>query len=329
MMDMDIPPGWEWSAQTIIDRKLRKVMVLGSVDSGKSTYCGYLARRIMEAGADAALVDADVGQKDVGPPGCITLGLFHAASGSLDSKPAAFYFVGAVSPMKHLLPMVVGAGSLAHASRAPFVLINTTGLIHGVGRILKGYKIEAVRPDAIVAIQKGRELESILRAYRNHNVLRIPRSERAAAKTPEARKEARETAFHRYFEDAPEISVELPRLIFQRTLLFSGKPVAGPDSFIHFEKTPEGVLAVGKKPEGQDYSMNVLPRGFEENLLCGLADSRNRGVGLALIKHIDFTARTIHLITPVSPFIIRVLQPGDLYLTREGRELNRRWPGHL
>ena len=34
--------------------------------------------------------------------------------------------------------------------------------------------------------------------------------------------------------------------------------------------------------------VHVLPVGFERHLLCGAANRRNEGVGLALIVHIDF-----------------------------------------
>jgi polynucleotide 5'-kinase involved in rRNA processing len=63
--------------------------------------------------------------------------------------------------------------------------------------------------------------------------------------------------------------------------------------------------------------------GFERNLLCGVADQRNRGVGLALIESIDFNRRAIVLISPVSAGQVRVLQLGDLSIGRDGRELGQ------
>lgn len=61
--------------------------------------------------------------------------------------------------------------------------------------------------------------------------------------------------------------------------------------------------------------------GFERNLLCGVADERNRGVGLALIESIDFNRCGVSLISPVPAAQVRVLQLGDLYIGRDGREL--------
>jgi polynucleotide 5'-hydroxyl-kinase GRC3/NOL9 len=284
-MDIDIPASWEWSAAEIAQHRWRKVLVLGDIDRGKSTYCRFLSHRLLAAGGRVALVDADVGQKDIGPPATITLGYPEAASALSAVPPVAWYFVGAVTPVGHLLPMVIGVRQLVDAAQAAFVLINTTGFMHGVGRVLKGYKIEAIQPDVIVALEQDAELQPFLKAYRNYRTLRIRASARTQMKTPEQRREARERAFWRYFQSATEATLLCRRLIFQRA---------------------------------------AVPGGVSKDLLCGVADRRNRGRGLALITGIDWQQDTIALRTPVPAEDIRILQAGDLYLTPEGCELGRK-----
>ena len=75
--------------------------------------------------------------------------------------------------------------------------------------------------------------------------------------------------------------------------------------------------------------MRVLPVGFERHLLCGVANRRNEGVGLALIMHIDFTRETITLRTPVPAAQIKVVQFGTLYVQGDGRELGYHVPRGL
>lgn len=283
-MTIDIPAVWEWSASQIEAHRWRKVLVMGDVDRGKSTYCDFLSQHLLTAGFRVAVVDTDVGQKHIGPPATLTLGYPAPAQPLADVRPVAWYFIGAVNPVGHLLPMVVGTRQLVDTARGAFVLMNTTGFIRGVGRILKSYKIEAVQPDVIVAIAQGSELQPIIRAYRNYRILRLPPSPRAVVKTPEQRRQARERAFGNYFQPACEIALPYRKLILQRKF-------ASPDS--------------------------------KRNLLCGLADRRNRGLGLAIVRAADASRGTFSLLTPVPAEKIHLLQYGDLYLSPDGHELGR------
>ena len=138
---LDIPPAWDWSADQIVRHKWRKILVLGGVDRGKSTYCRFLTRRCLETGQRVAVVDTDVGQKDIGPPATLTLGYPEVAQSLAEVPPVAWYFLGATSPAGHLLPMIVGVRQLVDTARAAYVIINTTGFVTGPGRVLKSYKM--------------------------------------------------------------------------------------------------------------------------------------------------------------------------------------------
>ena len=324
----DIPPAWAWSAGQIVQHKWRKVLVLGAVDRGKSTYCRFLTRCCLEAGQRVAVVDTDVGQKDIGPPATLTLGYPEAAQSPTEVQPVAWYFIGATSPAGHLLPMTVGTRHLVDAARAACIIINTTGFVSGPGRVLKSYKIEAVQPDVIVALEHGRELRALLHAYRHYRLLRLPASAYAATKTPEQRRAARERAFGRYFATASTVELALRQVIFQRALLFTGRKLEHPH-FLYAEHTGEGMLAVAAENRKDTAGVRVLPIGFERHLLCGVANRRNHGIGLALITHIDFARETIILRTPVPAAQIKVVQFGTLYVQENGRELGYNVPRGL
>lgn len=92
---------------------------------------------------------------------------------------------------------------------------------------------------------------------------------------------------------------------------------------VYAERTVEGVVAVS---EGLIFGAGIVKSikpGFERNLLCGVTDQRNQGVGLALIQSIDFERRAIFLISPVPAGHVRVLQLGDVYIGPDGRELGQ------
>src|SRR5215831_8902578 len=273
---IDIPPPGEWSASQSVQHRWRKVLVVGAVDRGKSTYCAFLSRRCLETGQRVAVVDTDVGQKDMGPPATLTLGYPEVAQSLAEVPPVAWYFLGATSPAGHLLPMIVGVRQLLDTARASYIIINTTGFVTGPGRVLKGYKIEAVRPDVIVALEHGRELRALLQAYRHYRILRVPASAYATPKTTEQRRAARERAFGTYFATASTVELALRQVIFQRALLFTGRKLEQKD-FLYAEHTAEGILAIAAEElsdtpgvRTDTPGVRVLPVGFERHLLCGV-----------------------------------------------------------
>ncbi|MEE9588201.1 MAG: hypothetical protein V3V97_09290 [Hyphomicrobiaceae bacterium] len=92
---------------------------------------------------------------------------------------------------------------------------------------------------------------------------------------------------------------------------------------VYAERTAEGVVAVSESPIPNAKIVKSLKPGFEHNLLCGVADELNQGVGLAIIESIDFDRRAIPLMSPVPTKKVRVLQLGDLYIGLDGRELGQ------
>jgi polynucleotide 5'-kinase involved in rRNA processing len=64
-------------------------------------------------------------------------------------------------------------------------------------------------------------------------------------------------------------------------------------------------------------------------LLCGVADKTGSCLGLGIVSGIDFTRRSLALFTPVSRQRIRIVQFGDMYVDRRGRELHLGRLGHF
>ena len=82
------------------------VALVGGLDSGKTTLSRQMMREALGAGRIPAYLDADLGQKSVGPPTTVGLKLIRSEE---DLDPArlvladACYFVGAISPQGNLL----------------------------------------------------------------------------------------------------------------------------------------------------------------------------------------------------------------------------------
>ena len=321
MFDLDIPPAWTLSVENILQHRWRKILVLGATDRGKSTYCNLLAIKILSAGFRVAFVDADVGQKDVGPPATISLAYVKSEKGLTDAQIAGLYFAGAVSPAGHFLPIVVGTRRLVDMAQADHVIVDTTGLIHRAGSVLKSFQIDSIRPDAIIAIEKRNELETILNAYSHLNILRLSPSRAARSKSPKERKLLREKSFGNYFSGACELAVNIRELIFQRSPLFTGKRVQD-TQYLYAEESCGGIVAVGSTVTTEKHRhLHLLQPGFEKNLLCALADKQGEVVGLGIMKRIDFLREQICVVTPVRREDFVLMQFGDMYISIDGREL--------
>ncbi len=190
-------------------RTKRTVVLVGGLDSGKTTLARALVSAAVAAGRACAYLDADVGQKTVGPPGTITMKLVRSEadlSSDVLARPDELSFVGSTSPEGHLLPVVTSVARLADHARnagAELVVVDTSGLVSGIyGQILKYHKVEMLEPDLVVGLQRGEELQPLLgviqRFFRTE-VVPLPIHPDVRATTVEQRADNREAAMRAYF----------------------------------------------------------------------------------------------------------------------------------
>ncbi|MGD9503558.1 MAG: Clp1/GlmU family protein [Syntrophobacteraceae bacterium] len=313
---IDIPESWEDSFRAIERREPRRVLVIGPSDSGKSTYCRSLLRRLLHAGGAAALVDADIGQKDAGPPGAITWALPAPSAPPWSMTHEGLFFIGAVSPAGRFTLMAEGVRSMVEDAEtrlsAPRTLvINTTGFIHGPGRALKRLKILAAAPDVIVGMGDDPDVEAIMEEHADAIHIRVNISMRAASKTSVARREARQKAFQKYFGAARNVLLRTDRVDMQH--LSAATEEWSPDR--------QGARADWESSVTDD--LRTLPPGFERGILCGAIGARGMCLGLGVIQRIDGEAGGILLTTPVPAKEITALQFGSIRVDLPGhREMD-------
>jgi len=178
---------------------IHRILVLGERDVGKSMFCRFLVDQALQSGRCAALLDADVGQKIVGPPACVTL---------KDREGMKLAFVGTPNPVLGWTRLAKGLRRLAGETRADLTIVNTSGLLAGPGRKLKAAKIEALRPDLLIPLGGNPDLEAILGDHREKPVLRLKRSPDARRKTDGERRTARREAFQRQFATGSVLALD-------------------------------------------------------------------------------------------------------------------------
>jgi polynucleotide 5'-hydroxyl-kinase GRC3/NOL9 len=261
--------------EALVDETVRTkhtVVLAGGLDTGKSTLSRSMLAAAAAAGRPAAYLDADVGQKNVGPPA--TIGLRHVRSasdleGDRFAEADAISFVGSTSPEGHLLPVLAGVATLhrrALQEGAEFVVVDTSGLVSGVyGQILKYHKVELLRPDLVVGLQRGEELLPLLGVIQRFfatEVVPLGVHPGVVPTTVDQRVENRELAMRRYF------SGELHRFRVKPTVFMPALPPLFDASSLH-------------------------------RLLVGLSDGAGNTTGLGYLEHAQEDG-VLRLISPVA-----------------------------
>jgi polynucleotide 5'-kinase involved in rRNA processing len=187
------------------------LFMLGGVDVGKTYTVTAIANGFYEQGWTVAVVDADVGQSDIGPPCCIGMGMLERAIKKLsDVPPLCLYFVGNTSPAGCMRECVQGAAAgVKKAKGADVIIVDSTGWIAGDDAMrFKLLEVKEIDPSFVVAIENEDELEHIV-PHLTKKVITLRRSRVARSRTREERRALREDAYNRYFKDAEDRVFEL------------------------------------------------------------------------------------------------------------------------
>ncbi|MGB9856907.1 MAG: Clp1/GlmU family protein [Dictyoglomaceae bacterium] len=296
---LDIPPSWQRVRDKIIEKR-GLVIVLGLPDVGKSSFVYYLSKEALNNNLKVGIVNSDLGQSELGVPTTVSLSIPERDFHNFDELSILdWYFVGSVSPMGHLLPLLVGVKKLVDRAKlagCEIIVVNTCGLILGkLGKVLKYYKLSLLNPDHIILIRKENELESFLKILERlaSNFYVIPKSIMARERSWEERKAFRERKFSMYFSKGTFL--ELPSF-----LLYSI------NKFIDKNKG-----------------------SFYENRLVGLFGDKENLLALGILEKVDFDNNLLVVFTPYSEKEkIKRIELGDLYLSIKGEELRKTVP-HL
>jgi polynucleotide 5'-hydroxyl-kinase GRC3/NOL9 len=260
----------EWEGAIRRALEVAVTMVIGEGDTGKTTLVTALANALVERGFRVAVLDADLGQSEIGPPTTIGLGRVTAPLARLaDAQVVALHFVGTTSPAGNLLGALVGVRRLldrARASGNDRVVIDTSGLVAGdLGRVLKQAKIDLTDPDLVLCLERADECGGIVDGYRGltrPQILRLPASRKSRHRTPDERRLHRHRQFETYFRAARPLALALDRV---------------------------AVRVPGGEPLGVRAATDL------EGAVAGLLDRAGQTLGLGIVRHVDPATRLLRV----------------------------------
>lgn len=350
----------EWqSAAREAARARGTVLVLGDLDAGKTSFVRMAANEAVAAGRRVVVLDADLGQSEIGPPTCVGWALpaqpFEAL---LDLTPAGLAFVGSTSPRGRLAEYMVALGS-AHrciaAALPDLVLVDTMGFVHGPGALrLRSAEMQLLRPEHVVVLERAGECGAIARFARialGARVRRLQVPGFMGRKPATIRAQRRAARFVRYFKHAQTRTLRFEDFAVAGGWLNSGTPLE--PHLLKAIAVELGVAVLYAERAGKDLGIvvNALPgqgrtlEGLREllrfesvtlsvaarlrHLVVGLSNGREM-LGIGTVEYIDYRSRLLHVRTPVRDVeTVRLVSFGRLRVTWDGRELGGLEPGEI
>ena len=326
-----------------------KIMVLGDVDTGKTTVICYLANYFFSLGKKVAVIDLDIGQQDIGPPCTITLGLVERPILKLSEIPLhRMIFIGKTSPSGRMLPFVSGACELVDEALhlADEILIDTTGWVFGsAARSLKTAKIQALKPQILVALQKEHEIDHLLKPFELSTIQieKLSVFPQIQPRDHDTRTFLRESGFNNYFKNATARMFNLKNLRLQDCLFGTGQPLndeavslveqtlgckvvygekAADALFI--VKVPQSIYNKEKLEHVKTYfgvqEIRIVNKNEEKGLVVGLLDKEFKTLGIGMIENIHYRENEMRIYTPVTEDV-QIVQFGSLKITKTGQEI--------
>ncbi len=300
---ISISDDWKAVAEVIL-QDAGIVMVMGGVDSGKSTLSRYLIYRFTSLSRMVAMIDCDVGQTHLGPPTTIGMMLYNNPWERFDNiRPDCMRFIGSTSPIRHLVEIVVSTRKLVDKALemgAEVILVNTDGLIMGIpGTRLKLNQVDLLRPKYILALQESSEIEPLLMFIEKQDttfIIRLRTSEKAVKKSPETRRTLREERYREYFLGAKNIKIPLSEVTFWGYEFGDCKDLMTDET----ERTAK-----------------------LRNLLLGLGDAENYTLALGIFQDFDAKERCLKILTPLASRDlgrVRHVRLGDIRINPNGKE---------
>lgn len=346
-----IPSSWIEAYEELLTLQMKPVtvMVLGAVDSGKTSFCTYFTNKLLNEKQKVAILDGDLGQSDIGPP-CTIAYAFVARPVTdlfnLEAKNA--FFVGVTSPSKAIDKVIEGLASLKKeilSDNPNFVIINTDGWVEWEDAVdYKFQLVEQLNPDIIFCIQQKNELASLSDALEKRRKVIVDSPSAIRQRSRDKRRSLRELGYMKYLENAKVRSIPLSWLKIEENEfiglsvtrgnikkawkiyeLLGAKPlhlaelrdkicmVIGRSRWIHSDN-------IRKVEEFTKKKVVVVRKGEEEGLLMALYDAERKFLGIGVLREIHYRRKVMKIYTPVSKDI-SIVAIGKLKLDKNLKEI--------
>lgn len=197
---------WKDIAKNVVTNKPKCIMLVGANDTGKSTLTTYLSNIAMANGLKVSIVDGDVGQGDLAPPGCIGASKIQRQFLDLRDIDAEYYrFIGAPSPRRVEGLVISSMKDIVDkvSTSSDICIINTDGYIDEQGIDYKIELAETLKPDLIVYLGNLARGKKLIDKFKD-KIMRLE-APILVSKTHREREKRRLEQYSRFLNDGKPI----------------------------------------------------------------------------------------------------------------------------
>jgi polynucleotide 5'-hydroxyl-kinase GRC3/NOL9 len=346
-----VPASWNEACKGFLSLETKPVtaMVLGAVDSGKTSFCTFLVNKALAGKKKVAVLDGDLGQSDVGPPSTVAYAFVSRPITDLFSLRAKnAFFIGETSANRVTDKVVAALASLKKeilANGPEFVVINTDGWVEG--ECAANYKIQLINmlePDIVFCVQQKEDLAPLMAGLEKFKKVLVESPSAIRRRDIDKRRTLRELGYIKYLGNAKVQSLSLGWLKFEGNELFeicknrvnarlANKicELLGMKPLQLSELSDKVCVIIGRRRwidaenirKVEEYTKKkvvVIRKGEEEGLLAGVFDSTRKFLGLGVLQEIDYLRKSLKISTPVSEDIC-VLALGRVKLDKNMKEV--------
>jgi len=278
-----IPESWLAAVDAFQRLDRARTLVLGSTDTGKSTFCTFLANSLLGRGQRISVIDADIGQSDLGPPGSLGLSIINKPLVQLENlRVDAMIFIGEISPGSVTEKII--RGILKLEGRVPndsALVVNTDGWVNSSeAAAYKAAMINELKPDLVIGLAEGSELDPI---FENASipVLKAQVPKFIKPRSRDERRSLREHAYRKYLRDSAHRSLSLEKI----------------------------------------NATNLLERRCEGGEILGFLDEDEFMIGIGILENLNRRRKTLRAYTNVPVRDVTKIECGSIRLSYDGAEL--------
>lgn len=304
-----------WEKKNLVEKIVkehRRIVVIGCTDCGKSAFVTYVFNAFLEKGKKPAVIDGDVGQANIGPPGFLSLGSSDKqVYWTSELSPVAMRFIGDIKPQYYTHIICRELEFLAnYATRLGYtsVIVDTDGWVGDEHAILYKQKlVETLRPDAIVVL--GENLDKYFVQYSKLGItiysVRSPIHRKVRSR--EERRLLRSLRYRSYLEEAPLVKLSMNKVVVTGLPLLQGSEL----DVELLSKFVEGKVLYASSLPGALYiygsvknynadelkklgfeKVKVYQQGFEKSLYCAV--EAPGGIDYpCVVEKLDFASREV------------------------------------
>jgi polynucleotide 5'-hydroxyl-kinase GRC3/NOL9 len=220
---------WVYLVDHALRRGCRGFIVLGPTDAGKSSMAALVSNRALLRGLQPGLVDADVGQADIGPPAFVSAARPRGFVLWLrELWPEKMRFIGYITPARNERRIVAAVVDLARWLRSAgsdVVVVDTDGWVQGVQSL--EYKLEAAHYaglDTVLVVGDEKLYRMVARAWgrRGCGVVYLPSPSQKRSRERGDRRSLRSEAYRRFLGNAAPRRLDLSGLTILGSCFYMG-----------------------------------------------------------------------------------------------------------